>query len=61
MDEKQVFTVEEAGIVLGLSRASAYEAVRRGIVPSLKIGRRVVVPKRALERMLDCQTNSRGG
>ncbi len=34
-------TVEEAAQVLGISRAFAYEAVRRGEIPSIKIGRRV--------------------
>ena len=50
--EKLVYTVEEAGTVLGLGRSGAYEAVRRGDIPTIKIGRRLLVPKAALERML---------
>jgi excisionase family DNA binding protein len=46
-------TVEEAGALLGISRTLAYELVRRGEIPSLRLGRRVVVPVRALEAMLD--------
>jgi excisionase family DNA binding protein len=38
---------------LGISRSSAYEAVRRGELPTVKIGRRYVVPRVALERLLD--------
>lgn len=46
-------TVEEAGEQLGISRALAYEAVRRGEIPSIKIGRRILIPKAALHRMLE--------
>jgi excisionase family DNA binding protein len=50
--ERQTVTVEEAAQVLGISRSSAYEAVRRGELPVIRIGRRYVVPRAALERML---------
>lgn len=45
-------TVEEAAGTLGISRAFAYEAVKRGEIPSIRIGRRVLVPRAALERLL---------
>lgn len=45
-------TVAEAGEALGLSRCGAYEAVSRGEIPSVRIGRRILVPRAALERML---------
>jgi excisionase family DNA binding protein len=51
--ERQTLTMEEAARVLGISRSSAYEAVRRGELPTVKIGRRYVVPRVALERLLD--------
>jgi excisionase family DNA binding protein len=38
-------TVEEAAAPLGISRPFAYEAVRRGEIPSIRIGRRVLVPE----------------
>ncbi len=44
-------TVEEAAKRLGLSRPAAYEGVRRNEIPSIKIGRRILVPIAALERM----------
>ena len=53
VDEKQVLTVEEAGKVLGLGRASSYQAVSRGDIPTIKIGRRLLVPIKALELMLE--------
>ena len=45
-------SVEEAGAIVGVSRASAYEAVRSGSLPSLRIGRRVVVPLGRLADLL---------
>ncbi len=53
MEERKTYTVEEAAERLGISRNSAYEAVRRGEIPSLRIGRRVLIPRAALERMLE--------
>jgi excisionase family DNA binding protein len=50
--ERQTLTVEQAAEVLGVGRNSAYEAVRRGEIPVVRIGRRLVVPRAALERML---------
>src|SRR4051812_6906716 len=45
-------TVEQAGHELGISRNSAYEAAKRGDIPTIRIGRRILVPRVALERML---------
>jgi excisionase family DNA binding protein len=50
--ERQTITVEEAARLLGIGRTSAYLAVRRGDLPVVRIGRRYVVPRVALERML---------
>ena len=53
-DEKQVLTVVEAGKVLGLARSAAYEAVARGDIPCIRLGkRRIVVSVRVLERILE--------
>ena len=51
--ERLTLTVEEAAKALGISRASAYEAVRTHEIPSVRIGKRILVPRSALERMLD--------
>ena len=53
MFERAALTVEEAAMLLGISRASAYAAVQRGEIPTLKIGRRLIVPRAAFEKMLD--------
>lgn len=52
MDESLVLNVEQAGKLLGLSRGSAYSAVRNGSLPAIRIGNRWLVPKLAIERLL---------
>ena len=47
-----VLTPEEAAKVLRIGRNAAYEAIQRGDIPSVRIGRRILVPKVALQRML---------
>ncbi len=47
-----VITVPEAARVLNIGRNSAYAAVRRGDLPVIRIGRRLLVPKAALERLV---------
>jgi len=45
-------SVEESAQMLGISRALAYELVRKNEIPSIKLGRRLVVPLAALLRLL---------
>ncbi|MBO0706900.1 MAG: helix-turn-helix domain-containing protein [Candidatus Dormibacteraeota bacterium] len=42
----------ETARLLGISNNLAYEAAARGEIPTVKIGRRVLVPKAALQRLL---------
>jgi excisionase family DNA binding protein len=52
-DDRASFTVTEAGCeILGLSRSLAYASVKRGAIPTIRIGGRIVVPRIALERLL---------
>jgi excisionase family DNA binding protein len=51
--QRLTVTVAEAGELLGISRAHAYELVRRGELPNLRLGRRIVVPLRPLRAMVD--------
>ena len=44
-DGRLVLTVAEAAELLGISRALAYELVARGELPSIRLGRRVVIPR----------------
>ncbi len=45
-------TVPEAAKRLGVGRNTLYAAIQRGEVPSIRIGRRTLVPVAALERFL---------
>ena len=51
-DLRKTMTVDETAIELGISRNAAYEAVKRGEIPSIRIGRRLLIPKAAFDRML---------
>ena len=57
-DAPDVLTPVEAARMLRIGRNAAYEAIGRGDIPSIRIGRRLLVPKAALRRMLDCERQS---
>ncbi len=56
IQKKLTITVPEAARMLGISRGLAYEMAREGTIPTLRFGRRVVVPLAAIERLLQ-ETN----
>jgi excisionase family DNA binding protein len=53
MNDCQTVTVPEAGRLLGIGRNAAYEAARRGEIPTIKIGKLLRVPLVALQRKLE--------
>jgi excisionase family DNA binding protein len=54
MGEKSlVLSVEEAAELLGISRGLAYELVRRRELPAIRLGRRLVVPRRKLLALVE--------
>ncbi len=50
--EKKVLTVDEVAKALGICRALAYRQVRAGIIPSVKVGDRYLVPITQFEKFL---------
>jgi len=56
MSARQTVSVEEAGRLLGISRGTAYEAAKSGSIPVIRIGKRLLVPKAALQRLLNGET-----
>ena len=52
-DQNLTLTVPQAAAALGISRNLAYEAARDGRIPAIRIGRRLLVPCRALEKILE--------
>ena len=51
--DKLTYTVTEVAELLGISRTSAYECVHRGEIPSLRLGRRLLVTRAGLEQLLE--------
>jgi len=47
--KRQTYTVEEAAKIIGISRAVAY---RKGVLPTVRVAGRRLVPRQALDRML---------
>lgn len=60
-DLPAILTVEEAAKFLRIGRSAAYEAVRRGDLPSVRIGRSLRVPRHALEALLGLENGHRPG
>jgi excisionase family DNA binding protein len=50
--ERQTYTIDEAARILGIGRNAGYLAARSGALPVLRMGKRLLVPRAALERLL---------
>ena len=60
MDQPKTLTVPDAGrLYFSIGRNASYEAVRRGDIPVIRIGRLLRVPVVALERKLEETGNER--
>ena len=51
--ERRTITVEQAGAMLGVSRALAYQMANTGQLPVIRFGHRLLVPLKSFETMLD--------
>ena len=52
MNECAVYTIEEVAQMLGVGRSTAYDAARRGELPVVRLGRRLLVPRARLNEFL---------
>ncbi len=59
LPDKPTFSVEEAGQILGIGRATAYRAVHLGQIPSLRLGTRLFIPRAALAKLAESPSLSR--
>lgn len=59
-ENRLTYTVAEAAAMLGIGINTAYEALKRGEIPSVRLGRRLLVPKAAFESFLACHGESAG-
>jgi excisionase family DNA binding protein len=60
-NERLVLTVRQAADALGVSDDLVYELTARGEIPCLRLGRRRVIPRRAIELMLEQAMRETGG
>lgn len=51
--ERLCLTVSEAAAMLGISRNFAYELVKQKQLPVIKFGKRLLIPRAALAKMLE--------
>jgi excisionase family DNA binding protein len=51
--EARVYTLPEVAYVLRVGRNKIYELINNGELPVIKLGKRYMVPKAALDRLLD--------
>ena len=58
MKEPLTISMEDAARLLGISRGLAYEAARRGELPTIRLGRRLLVPR---ARLLELVGETNGG
>ena len=51
--ESLVLTPVETAKLLRIGRATVYWQIRQGTIPSIRMGRKILVPRKALEKLLD--------
>jgi excisionase family DNA binding protein len=56
--ERRYITVPEAGRMLGVGRAQAYAHAAAGRIPTVRLGRKMLVPVRALTELEDAAARS---
>ncbi len=49
---REAYSIKETAERLGIGETTCYLAARRGEIPTIKIGRRLLVPRKAIERLL---------
>jgi hypothetical protein len=52
-NESLVYSVPDAGAMVGLTRNASYEAVKRGDIPVIRFGKLMRVPKLAWHKKLE--------
>jgi excisionase family DNA binding protein len=51
-DMPDLLTVEETISILRVGRNTTYEAIRQGVIPSIRLGRNIRIPKKGLLELL---------
>lgn len=58
IESAELLRAEEAATLLGLSRSKTYQLIASRVIPVFRIGRSVRVPRTALLRWIEEQTES---
>ena len=53
IDKRLCITVKEAAAMLTLSRNNTYELIKQKQLPSKRFGKRILIPRIALEKILE--------
>lgn len=60
-DARLTWTVRETAARLGIQLSTAYAYVEAGVLPSIKLGRRLLIPCEAVQRLIDEAVGEWGG
>jgi excisionase family DNA binding protein len=52
--QKLLLTVEETTKILGISRSMTYEMIKQDQIPSIRLGRKIMIPRRKLIELIEC-------
>lgn len=58
VEKRETLTIPEVAQILGIGRNSAFAAASRGELPTIRLGRRILVPRAALERLLEAHNRT---
>ena len=50
--ERQTMNCDECAKLLGVARSTVFSAIQRGQIPYLRVSRRILIPRAAIERLL---------
>lgn len=53
--EAMTYTVDDVAALLGIARGKAYEHVRSGAIPSIRMGKRYLIPRERFHAWLNCE------
>lgn len=59
--ERLTYSVIEVALALGLSKESVWQRIWDGTIPHCRVGRRVLIPRRALEALVNGPAETAGG
>ncbi len=60
-NQKLTLNCNETAKLLGIARGSVYLAIERGEIPVLRLGKRLLIPRKALEDLLTATITPKTG